>query len=179
MVSLFTDRLYLVGTHHNCVNIADPCLGSLLKAFHRLPWVQEVVVVFFVGRGYYAAELRLQGAKRREDKNNLWSLEFWTSFPSCRLGIHAFPKPIRVFVSCRLGCCFIWRNNQRCGNEFLCSCDQRAVSRLLFGFQGYLFSQRASGARVFTGKLVTSCRTDVKPWAGTQSYSLYGPPCGK
>ena len=76
----------------------------------------------------------------------------------CRLGNHAFPKPIRVVVSCRLGnhaafrepiivvVSFETRTNS-VPNEFLASCDQRPSLAFYFGFQGVFF-QRASGARV-------------------------------
>ena len=101
-----------------------------------------------------AAKARPRVAKRREEK---WPLVprllNLISVLCCRLGNHAFPKPIRVVVSRRLGNhafrkpitvvgLFRTRTNSALvwwyGNEFLGSCDQTSVSRLLFWFSGIL-----------------------------------------
>ena len=90
----------------------------------------------------------------------------------CRLGNHAFPRPIRVVVSCRLakhGFCkpitvvvlFDEPINEL--GQILSQFDNMEMNfsapetrgpslAFYFGFQGYLYFQRASGARVVNGE---------------------------
>ena len=102
-------------------------------ADRNVHWVPEVIIFFF--EAIAVAKLLPWGAKCWEEKNNLWSHKYWTSFLS----------------QANHSCCFIWRTNQLTransvptwwhGNKFLGSCNQRHISRLLFWFLGiFIFS---------------------------------------
>lgn len=110
--------------------------------------------------------------RSREVKNNLWSHEYWTSFPCCAVGwkTHTFPKPISVVVqvSYRLGSQAFSETTRIVASfeepiselgqilsqydememNFLLLWPEAGLSPCILVFQGYLFFQGASGARV-------------------------------
>ena len=63
--------------------------------YFELPWVPEVIF-FRLKEGNYAAKPLQRGAKRREEKNNLWSHEPGTSFP-CEKSVQELNRVVDWF----------------------------------------------------------------------------------